>query len=66
MQASQVDVTEELVQRQLFGGAFDMSMPARFADISSFRPVPDSQEVCLLAFAPSCFSYSSQKLSESC
>lgn len=66
MQASQVGVTEELVQRQLFGGAFDMSMPARFADISNFRPVPDNQEVCLLAFAPSCFSCSSRTLSESC
>ena len=36
---------EELVTRDLFGGALVMGMPARFMDISDFRPVPDSQEV---------------------
>ena len=36
---------EELVARDLFGGALVMGMPARFVDVSDFRPVPDNQEV---------------------
>ena len=37
---------EELVARDLFGGALVMGMPGRFVDVSDFRPVPDNQEVC--------------------
>ena len=36
---------EELVLRQLYGGAVQLSMPHRFQDVSDFRPVPDHQEV---------------------
>ena len=36
---------EELVARDLFGGALVMGMPTRFVDVSDFRPVPDNQEV---------------------
>lgn len=31
--------------RQLFGGAVDLSLPARMVDVSDFRTVPDNQEV---------------------
>ena len=36
---------DTLVPRTLFGGAVQMSFPARLVDISDFRPIPDSQEV---------------------
>ena len=36
---------EELVPRELFGGALALGIPARFVDVSNFRPVPDNQEV---------------------
>ena len=36
---------EELVARDLFGGAMVMGMPGRFVDVSDFRPIPDNQEV---------------------
>jgi Ran-interacting Mog1 protein len=36
---------EQVVQHQLFGGAILLDFPARFTDISDFRPVPDNQEV---------------------
>lgn len=36
---------EILIPRHLFGGAMDLSLPARFVDVSDFRPVPDNQEV---------------------
>ena len=31
--------------RPLYGGALSVSLPARFEDVSHFRPVPDHQEV---------------------
>eukprot|EP01083_Nonionella_stella_P076483 208424_1 len=34
-----------MLETQLFGGAFECSIPARFTDISQFRLVPDHQEV---------------------
>jgi hypothetical protein len=37
--------TEELVRRELFGGAMEVACPARMVDVSDFRPVPDHQEV---------------------
>eukprot|EP00884_Botryococcus_braunii_P020601 jgi/Botrbrau1/7224/Bobra.0021s0009.1 len=36
---------EDLVEHQLFGGAILLDFPSRFSDISSFRPIPDNQEV---------------------
>ena len=36
---------EPLQPRECFGGAAVLSLPARFADVSDFRPVPDSQAV---------------------
>eukprot|EP00197_Chlamydomonas_leiostraca_P012914 CAMPEP_0202864604 /NCGR_PEP_ID=MMETSP1391-20130828/4776_1 /ASSEMBLY_ACC=CAM_ASM_000867 /TAXON_ID=1034604 /ORGANISM="Chlamydomonas leiostraca, Strain SAG 11-49" /LENGTH=189 /DNA_ID=CAMNT_0049544361 /DNA_START=94 /DNA_END=660 /DNA_ORIENTATION=- len=36
---------EALVKRELYGGAIELHIPARFVDISDFRPVPDHQEV---------------------
>ena len=36
---------EQLISRSLFGGAIEMEIPARFEDVSDFRPVPDHQEV---------------------
>jgi hypothetical protein len=36
---------DDLVQRELFGGAILLGLPVRFTDVSDFRPVPDSQEV---------------------
>jgi Ran-interacting Mog1 protein len=36
---------ESIVTRQLFGGAVELSMPARMIDISDFRQIPDNQEV---------------------
>jgi len=33
------------VQRDLYGGAITISLPKRFVDISTFRQVPDNQEV---------------------
>lgn len=38
-------VDDTLVQRQLYGGAAQLAVPQRFADISDFRPIPDHQEV---------------------
>lgn len=32
-------------RRSLFGGAMSIVLPAGFADVSDFRPVPDHQEV---------------------
>ena len=37
--------TEVLKPRALFGGAMGVALPARFADASVFRQVPDTQEV---------------------
>ncbi len=31
--------------RNLFGGAINMHIPARFVDLSDLMPVPDHQEV---------------------
>lgn len=36
---------DNLVRRELFGGAIDLNFPERFVDISNFRQVPDHQEV---------------------
>jgi hypothetical protein len=36
--------------RQLFGGAVEMAVPSRMADISEFRDIPDSQEVSLTVY----------------
>lgn len=36
---------EEYVPKLLFGGALTVEMPARFADVSAFRQVPNTQEV---------------------
>lgn len=36
---------EPFVERELFGGAILASFPARYVDVSDFRPVPDNQEV---------------------
>merc|ERR1712039_808304 len=33
------------VMRKLYGGAFEIGLPQRFVDLSSFRLVPDHQEV---------------------
>ena len=33
------------MERELFGGAILASFPARYVDVSDFRPVPDNQEV---------------------
>ena len=33
------------VERELFGGAMRMGVPARFDDCANFRQVPDNQEV---------------------
>lgn len=33
----------------LFGGAITANIPERFIDVSDFRPVPDHQEVLVLA-----------------
>lgn len=38
-------IDDTLVPRPLFGGAARMAFPARFVDISDFRPIPDNQEV---------------------
>ena len=43
---------EQLISRAQFGGAIEIDIPARFEDVSDFRPVPDHQEVrfcCLVA-----------------
>ena len=37
--------SEPFVERELFGGAILASFPARYVDVSDFRPVPDNQEV---------------------
>jgi hypothetical protein len=37
-------IDDTLVQRELYGGAAQLSFPQRFTDISDFRPVPDHQE----------------------
>lgn len=37
--------SENLILRELFGGAILLAIPERFLDISDFRPVPDNQEV---------------------
>jgi len=37
--------SEELAERDLFGGAITMACPTRLTDVSDFRPVPDSQEI---------------------
>ena len=37
---------EPFVERELFGGAILASFPARYVDVSDFRPVPDNQ-VCV-------------------
>jgi len=34
-----------MTQRQLFGGAILMNLPARFDDVGTIRQVPDNQEV---------------------
>lgn len=39
------DVSTEVTQRELFGGAMRISLPPRLVDISDVRPVPDHQEV---------------------
>lgn len=39
------DVSSEVTQRELFGGAMRISLPSRFMDVSDVRPVPDHQEV---------------------
>ena len=36
---------DELVAHDLFGGAIELSFPARLADVSTVRDVPDHQEV---------------------
>ena len=36
---------EPILPRQLFGGAVELSVPARMVDVSDFRTVPDNQEV---------------------
>lgn len=36
---------EALEPKDLFGGAIRMDVPARLADVSDYRPVPDNQEV---------------------
>ncbi|KAL4440723.1 hypothetical protein ABPG77_000432 [Micractinium sp. CCAP 211/92] len=38
-------IDDTLVTRPLYGGAAQIGLPQRFADISDFRPVPDHQEV---------------------
>lgn len=38
-------IDDTLVERPLYGGAAQIGLPQRFADISDFRPVPDHQEV---------------------
>ena len=39
----------------LFGGAIELALPDRFEDISSYRNVPDNQEVTAMhAAAGSC------------
>lgn len=38
-------IDDTLVPRPLYGGAAQLGIPQRFADISDFRPVPDHQEV---------------------
>lgn len=40
-----VMLDEQMITRALYGGAIEMSLPQRFADVSDFRPVPDHQEV---------------------
>lgn len=35
---------DALEPHALFGGAMTLAIPARFADISDFRPIPDHQE----------------------
>ncbi len=56
---------EPLEQRPLFGGAMQISLPARMLDVSDFRPVPDHQEASTTrviqstrAVDRSCISYS--------
>lgn len=36
---------EQLFKQKLYGGAFEISLPKRFVDLSNFRLVPDHQEV---------------------
>jgi Ran-interacting Mog1 protein len=36
---------ETATSRSLFGGAFEVQLPARFVDIADFREVPDNQTV---------------------
>ena len=36
---------QQLFVRNLFGGAFQISLPKQFVDLSNFRLVPDHQEV---------------------
>jgi hypothetical protein len=38
-------MVEELVPRDLYGGALTIALPARFVDVSQWRQVPDHQEV---------------------
>ncbi len=37
--------SDELTAHYLFGGAIELSFPARLADVSTVRDVPDHQEV---------------------
>ncbi|BDA49170.1 probable ran guanine nucleotide release factor [Coccomyxa sp. Obi] len=39
------EALEPLQAVQLFGGAAEIALPSRFADVSNVRPVPDNQEV---------------------
>lgn len=44
--SSEMDQASEPLQKvQLFGGAAEIALPSRFADVSNIRPVPDNQEV---------------------
>jgi Ran-interacting Mog1 protein len=38
-------VGEPLQKRELFGGAVELSLPARLVDVSQIRPVPDHVEM---------------------
>ena len=45
MAGAPATAAEPTVQRDLFGGAIVAAFPARYLDVSDFRPVPDNQEV---------------------
>eukprot|EP00730_Choanoeca_flexa_P017360 TRINITY_DN834_c0_g1_i1.p1 TRINITY_DN834_c0_g1~~TRINITY_DN834_c0_g1_i1.p1 ORF type:complete len:193 (+),score=47.50 TRINITY_DN834_c0_g1_i1:122-700(+) len=40
-----MEVAEDAVTRDLYGGAMTVNIPERFTDISQFRQLPDNQEV---------------------